>query len=48
MPKSLKERLSKVAVYMNSEHKEANYSAVSIARNAILTRVEEIEKEMKK
>lgn len=48
MPKSLKERLAKATTYMNAKHHEANYSSVSIARNAILSRVEEIEKEMKK
>ena len=48
MPKQLKARLAEVAKEMNKKYPDANYSSLSIARNAIAARVEEIEKELKK
>lgn len=48
MPIELKERLAVVAREMNSKYPGSNYSSMSIARNAIAARVEEIEKELRK
>ncbi len=46
MPDELKERLVEVTRKLNEKYPDANYSAVSIARNAILARVEELEAEL--
>ncbi len=47
LPKNLKSRLADVTKKLNKKYPDANYSAASIAKNAIMTRVEELEKELK-
>lgn len=47
LPEELKERLMEVTRKLNEKYPDASYSAASIARNAILARVEELEKELK-
>jgi len=48
LPKKWKKRLHKVAAKLNEKYPEGNFSASSIARNAIIMRVEELEKEFEK
>lgn len=47
LPIKLKKRLAEVAKKLNEKYPDANYSAASIAKNAIMTRVEELEKDLK-
>lgn len=44
LPESWKKRLAEAAKKMNEKYPDANFTAASIAKNAIMARVEEIEK----
>lgn len=44
LPESWKKRLNEVVKKTNEKYPDANFTAASIARNAIMARIEEIEK----